>query len=193
MARAIAIVFAYIVIGSWICVSSASSQDSKSTASNGVDAYFSPRGGCTKAVVDEIDKAKTTIHVQAYSFTSVPIAEAILRAKERGVQVNAILDKSNQTDKYSAATMLENHDIPVLIDAQHAIAHNKIIIIDKSVLLTGSFNFTKAAEESNAENLLIIRGNDELVHKYLDNFTTHRDHAKRYEKIEKEQSKKSKR
>jgi phosphatidylserine/phosphatidylglycerophosphate/cardiolipin synthase-like enzyme len=71
--------------------------------------------------------------------------------------VQAVLDESNNTAKYSAATFLLHAGIPTFIDAKHAIAHNKIIIIDGRTVITGSFNFTKAAEERNAENLLILR------------------------------------
>jgi phosphatidylserine/phosphatidylglycerophosphate/cardiolipin synthase-like enzyme len=69
-----------------------------------------------------------------------------------------------------------NARIPAYIDAEHAIAHNKIILIDRSVVITGSFNFTRAAEEKNAENLLIIRSK-ELVKPYLDNWQYHRNHS----------------
>ncbi|HTR44450.1 MAG TPA: phospholipase D-like domain-containing protein, partial [Thermodesulfovibrionales bacterium] len=58
---------------------------------------------------------------------------------------------------YSAADFTFNMGIPTYIDAQHAIAHNKVMIIDKETVITGSFNFTKAAEERNAENLLILK------------------------------------
>jgi len=73
---------------------------------------------------------------------------------KRGVKVVAVLDKSNETEKYSAATFLVHAGIQPLIDDQHAIAHNKVMVIDSATILTGSFNFTKAAEERNAENLL---------------------------------------
>ncbi|NMW20140.1 MAG: hypothetical protein HKK67_00580 [Chlorobiaceae bacterium] len=66
------------------------------------------------------------------------------------------------------------------IDAVHAIAHNKIIIIDRSTLLTGSFNFTKAAEEKNAENLLILKGNKRLVDRYVQNFIEHKGYSEIY-------------
>ncbi|KAF0221131.1 MAG: phosphatidylserine/phosphatidylglycerophosphate/cardiolipin synthase-like [Geobacteraceae bacterium] len=69
----------------------------------------------------------------------------------------------------------------MLIDDSHAIAHNKIIIIDRQTLITGSFNFTKAAEEKNAENLLVIKGNKPLVDKYVANFEEHRGHSLPYE------------
>src|SRR3989454_12447447 len=121
-----------------------------------IQVYFSPKGGCTEAVVDALSKAKSTVLVQAYSFTSAPIAKALVDAHRRGVRIQVILDKSNQTDKYSAATFTQNAGIPTFIDDKHAIAHNKIMVIDGRTVLTGSFNFTKQAEESNAENLLVI-------------------------------------
>jgi len=70
--------------------------------------------------------------------------------------------------------------IPTYIDAAHAIAHNKIMIIDRETVITGSFNFTKAAEEKNAENLLIIK-NKELAKIYLDNWERHKEHSEKYE------------
>jgi len=99
-----------------------------------IEAYFSPHGGCTEAVIRELDKAKTTILVQAYSFTSAPIAKALLNAHKRGVKMEVILDKSQRTDKYSSATFFYNSGIPVKIDAQHAIAHNKVMIIEGEFL-----------------------------------------------------------
>lgn len=125
-----------------------------------VEVYFSPDGGAQDAVVREIGRARSWILVQAYSFTSAPIAKALVDAKARGVQVAAILDKSQRTEKYSGATFLKNAGIPVLIDYQPAIAHNKVMVIDGEMVITGSFNFTKAAEERNAENLLVIRSRD---------------------------------
>ena len=101
--------------------------------------------------------AKASVLVQAYSFTSAPIAKALLAAHKRGVQVQVILDKSQKSEKYSEADFLVNVGIPTKIDAKHAIAHNKIMIIDGQTVISGSFNFTTAAEEHNAENLLVIR------------------------------------
>lgn len=145
----------------------------------GIQVFFSPKGGVTEAVVNALDHATNTILVQAYSFTSAPIAEALVQARRRGLKVSAILDESQQTEKYSAADFLEHNAILTLIDAQHAIAHNKIIIIDEYVILTGSFNFTKAAEEKNAENLLVI--NDPiLARKYLENWQIHERHSEPY-------------
>jgi phosphatidylserine/phosphatidylglycerophosphate/cardiolipin synthase-like enzyme len=141
--------------------------------------YFSPKGGCAPAIVEALNKAQTTILVQAYSFTSAPIAQALVKAHQRGVKVQVILDKSQRTDKYSSADFLNHANIPTLIDAAHAIAHNKIVIIDDQTVITGSFNFTKAAEERNAKNLLIIQDKN-LVKKYTDNWRNHANHAEPY-------------
>ncbi len=122
-----------------------------------ISVYFSPKGGCTEAVVNVLQGAKKLIRVQAYSFTSAPIAKALVDAHKRGVQVQVILDKSQRSEKYTSASFVSRAGIEVLIDDKHAIAHNKIMIVDDEVVITGSFNFTKAAEEKNAENLLIIR------------------------------------
>lgn len=169
---------ALIILFSLLLTTSAGAAPLPATGT--VEAFFSPRGGATDAVVAEICRAKREILVQAYSFTSKPIAKALLDARKRGVRIDAVLDKSNATAKYSAATFLANAGMPVLIDAEHAIAHNKIIIIDKSTLITGSFNFSKAAEEKNAENLLVIKGNQKLVDQYLLNFEAHKVHSVPY-------------
>ncbi len=85
-----------------------------------------------------MSSAKNTILVQAYSFTSAPISEALLNVHKRGVKVEIILDRSQRTQKYSSATFLFNVGIPVKIDAQHSIAHNKVMIIDGETVITGS-------------------------------------------------------
>ena len=120
------------------------------------EVYFSPNGGCTDAIVRELDKAQVTVLVQAYSFTSYRIAEALLDAHKRGVKVEVILDKSQRTDQYSSADFLSNSGIPTKIDGALAVAYNKVMIIDGEIVVMGSFNFTKSPEEINAENLLVI-------------------------------------
>jgi phosphatidylserine/phosphatidylglycerophosphate/cardiolipin synthase-like enzyme len=147
----------------------------------GVQVYFSPHGGATDAVVNSLEHATNTVLVQAYSFTSAPIARALVEAKRRGVKVQVILDKSQRTEKYSEADFLKNEGIPTLIDAQHAIAHNKVMVVDAYLILTGSFNFTKAAEENNAENLLVI--NDPVLAKqYAENWSAHESHSETYDR-----------
>jgi phosphatidylserine/phosphatidylglycerophosphate/cardiolipin synthase-like enzyme len=144
-----------------------------------VQVFFSPKGGCTEAIIHQIEGAKSEILVQAYSFTSGYIIKALLNAHKRGVKVEVILDKSQRTDKYTSATFLVNSGVPTYIDDIHAIAHNKIMIIDRETVITGSFNFTKSAEEKNAENLLIIKNKD-LAKEYLGNWYTHKSHSEIY-------------
>jgi len=145
------------------------------------EVYFSPNGGCTQAVVHAIDAARVSIRMQAYSFTSLPIAKALVAAKNRApaVDVQVVLDKSQQTERYSVADFLLHAGIPVKIDAAHAIAHNKVIVIDDAIVVTGSFNFTSSAEERNAENLLILHRPD-LALVYAANWTEHAGHSQPY-------------
>jgi len=150
------------------------------TVAADIQVFFSPKGGCTEAVVANLDKATNTVLVLAYSFTSAPIAKALVDAEKRGVKVQVILDKSNRTEKYSSADFIQRTGIPTFIDAKHAIAHNKIMVIDSHTILTGSFNFTKAAEKENAENLLVIQDAD-LAAKYTANWQAHLKHSEPYQ------------
>ncbi len=118
---------------------------------------FTPGGNCTSEIVSAISDAKHSIFVQAYSFTSAPIADALDAAKQRGVDVEVILDKSQAKGRYHSASDFVSDGIPTWIDYKPAIAHNKVMIIDGATVITGSFNFTKAAQYRNAENILIIR------------------------------------
>ena len=144
-----------------------------------IEVYFSPKGGCTDAVVREIEAAQSMILVQAYSFTSPPIAKALVEAHKRGVRVQAILDRSAEKDNYSEADFLAQMGVPTAIDAKHSIAHNKIMILDGRVVLTGSFNFTRQAEDHNAENLLVIRS-PQLAELYAANWQSHAEHSDAY-------------
>jgi len=132
-----------------------------------IEVAFSPHRGATEAVVKLIGEAKQTIEVAAYSFTSKDIANALIAAHNRGVNVQAVLDKSNDTARYTSATFLANEGIPTRIDYEYAIMHNKFIVVDGMTVETGSFNYTKAAEEHNAENVLILRNEPEVAKEYL--------------------------
>lgn len=149
------------------------------SAEPAVEVLFSPYGGCTDRIVSEIDGATGKVRVQAYVFTSAPIAKAIVSAHRRGLDVLVILDKSQRTEKYSSADFTAHAGVPTWIDSRHAIAHNKIIIVDDRIVITGSFNFTNAAEERNAENLVLIR-EPRAVKRYIDNFAAHLAHSQRY-------------
>lgn len=140
------------------------------------DVCFSPKGGCTELIVNTLAQAKSTVLVQAYSFTSAPIAQALVDAHRRGVVVEVILDKSQETARGSQADFVAQAGIPVRIDRTHAIAHSKVMVIDGQTVITGSFNFTEAAEERNAENLVVIR-DKAMAARYQENWNSHDSHS----------------
>lgn len=144
-----------------------------------IDVRFSPKGGCTERIIEALDRARESVLVQAYSFTSAPIAKALVDAHKRGVDVTVILDSSQRSEKYSSADFLVHMGIPTYIDDRHAIAHNKVMILDDTTVVTGSFNFTKSAEEHNAENLLVIR-DPALAAQYTANWKKHLGHSEEY-------------
>ena len=138
---------------------------------------FTPGGNCTQLIVDKLNQAQESIFIQAYSFTSAPIAKAVVEAKRRNIPVYVILDKSQSPkNKYSSAKYLLDNNIETYIDYKPSIAHNKVIIIDGKLLLTGSFNFTKAAQFHNAENLIII-SDPAIAHLYLANWYDRREES----------------
>ena len=143
-----------------------------------IQVYYSPKGGCQDAIVREINRARREILVMAYSFTSEPITLALVEAKKRGLSVSLLLDHSNEKERYTELHVFLQHGLDPYVDADHPIAHNKIMIIDRRTVITGSFNFTNQAEHDNAENLLIIKGHAELTAHYRENFFKHRAHCK---------------
>lgn len=145
---------------------------------NGLTAqvFFSPRGGSTQAVVDALDASQESVYVQAYSFTSKPIMAALMAAHARGVVVQVIADRSCETSRGSITQALQAAGVSVLYDEEHAIAHNKVMVIDGALVVTGSFNFTGNAESSNAENLLMVPS-PALAAAYLQNWTNHQQHS----------------
>jgi phosphatidylserine/phosphatidylglycerophosphate/cardiolipin synthase-like enzyme len=140
------------------------------------DVYFSPRGGCTEAAIKEIDEARKEIVVHAYAFPSYEIARALAKARERGVKVTALLDKSQKREKDTTAYVLEKAGILIYIDSEHPVANSNVMVIDGDTVITGSFGFTKAAEEKNAEDMLIIRSKN-VAKLYLKNFDRHMAHS----------------
>jgi phosphatidylserine/phosphatidylglycerophosphate/cardiolipin synthase-like enzyme len=112
--------------------------------------------------------------MQAYIFQSADIAKALAAAHKKGVKVEVILDRRQRKDTYGIADFLANSGIPSRIDSAHAFAHDKVIVIDDEPVITGSFNFTNAAEDKSAENLLVIK---DIAMKYTDNW---KEHAKRF-------------
>ena len=143
--------------------------------------YFSPGGGCTDAIVSELAAARNTIELQGYSFTSKPIAEGLVAAQKRGVHVTVVLDAAQTSENRKEAQDLVRNGVPVFLDARHAIAHNNVVLIDSRTIVTGSLDFTPAADEQNAENVLILRDQAQLQSSYENNFHSHLIHSQAYD------------
>lgn len=127
------------------------------TDSTSIQVRFSPGDPCLNFIEAAIAKARDTILVHAYGFTSSTVAEALIKAHERGVSVQILVDRSQLTAKSTKVHRVAEKGILVLIDGVPGIAHNKVMIIDDGYVLTGSFNWTDAAEKRNAENLLLVK------------------------------------
>jgi phospholipase D len=130
---------------------------------------FAPGGKCLQLIQQTIDQAKKQILVQAYAFTAPVIADALIAAHKRGVLVRILVDRSQLTGKGSQVEKVKAYGLWVAIDQVPGIAHNKVMLIDDVYVLTGSFNWSNAAEYKNAENLLIIN-NSELHSLYKKNW-----------------------
>ena len=139
------------------------------TLASKLDVCFTPPSGCSEKIIEEINNSKASIYVQAYGFTSRTIADSLINAHLRGVKVSVILDRSNVTQGYSKFKDLKKAGIDVSLDVVPGIAHNKIMIIDEKKVITGSFNFTDAADKRNSENVIIIE-EKETVKQYLNNW-----------------------
>ncbi len=144
-----------------------------------INVYFSPNGGAREAILKEIAIAQKEIDVAMYILTDRELSNALVSAKEKGVKVRILLDsKSTEEIGYSKHHFLNEKNLDVRLDETHkshgdkyeGIMHNKFAIIDKKVLITGSFNWTHSAEELNDENLLIIKESDQLIRKFSDKF-----------------------
>src|SRR6185369_7846496 len=118
---------------------------------------FAPNQGATALIVRTIDESQKSIRVAAYYFTSRPITEALIAAHRRGVDVKVVMDETNKTNFYSSLKPLLDARIPTRTNSHYAIMHDKFMVIDSSTLELGSFNYTRSAEEKNAENVLVIR------------------------------------
>jgi phosphatidylserine/phosphatidylglycerophosphate/cardiolipin synthase-like enzyme len=125
---------------------------------------FSPAQGATALVIKTIGTARQSIHVAAYSFTSRPIADALVAAHDKGVDVEVVLDKSQRRGKMAA--YIAAHGIPTRISYRYSIMHDKFILVDGQTVELGSFNYTSAAEKKNAENVLVIHGSKKIVTDY---------------------------
>ncbi|QEK38816.1 phospholipase D family nuclease [Candidatus Cytomitobacter primus] len=124
-----------------------------------MEVCFTPSQKCTPLIIRNIRKAKNSIYVQAYTWTSKDISQALVEMKKKGVEIKIILDKVNM-NKNNVIHFLQQNNINLMIDHVPGIAHNKIIVIDDHTVITGSFNFSKAADTKNVENVVKIQSKE---------------------------------
>lgn len=151
-------------------------------ATGTVEVVFSPWNDGEAALLAAIEDAREQILVQAYLFTSKPLARGLIAAHRRGVRVEVMLDA--ESNRPASASMLPDFlaaGVPVLVETRHNIAHNKVMLFDpassRAAVATGSYNYTRSARLANAENLLILRGNPALARAYLGNWQRHKADA----------------
>ena len=138
--------------------------------------YFTPPANAVTAIIKAIDASDREVLVQAYSFTHNGIAQALVRAHQRGVLVRVLLDKKSTSSNRFVISALQQAHIEVRQDGKHAIAHNKVMVIDLNKVITGSFNFTNSAATRNAENFLILKSED-LAQQYRLQWKNHWAHG----------------
>jgi len=163
-------------------------EQGKPIASSGdlaqVRAAFTPGENIAPLIIAGVRKARANIRVQAHLFTSKPLADALIAAARRGVRVDVIADANEYSDgRVSALPRLAAGGVAVHLNDRHRISHNKIILIDaglpNATIITGSYNFTRAAEKQNVENIVILSGNSVLARRFLNNYQTHRNQSTR--------------
>ena len=156
----------------------------ESTAQGTLQAAFAPWDDIEALVIDVIDRARTQVLVQAYLITNKKIATALIMAHQRGVDVRLLADAHQSRESATKVPMLAAAGIPIWLETRYQNAHNKVIVIDAATtaatVVTGSFNFTWAAQHKNAENILIARNNPTLAARYAMNWERQREQASAY-------------
>ena len=141
-----------------------------------VQACFSPAGKCSSLIIRESQQAKKELLVAVYAFTSDELATAVVQAKKRGLAVQVVIDRDfDAGNERSKGKFLEAQRVPVRRIAaiksnppvkEAGLMHQKFAILDRSAVLTGSYNWTHAAERLNDENLLFFRDAGPLAEEY---------------------------
>ena len=156
----------------------------ESVAQGTLQAAFAPWDDIEGLVIDVIDHARAQVLMQAYLITNKKIAVALIAAHRRGVDVRLLADANQSHENATKVPMLAAAGIPVWLETRYQNAHNKVIVVDPgtaaATVVTGSFNFTWAAQHKNAENILIARSNPPLATRYARNWERQRQQAIAY-------------
>lgn len=123
---------------------------------NDIKAFFSPDDDVESIINDLVRSATISVHFMAFSFTSDTIGDAMVAMHQKGVTITGVMEKVGSSTKYSEYAKMKSAGIGVSLDKNPFLMHHKIIIIDGRIVIIGSFNFTKNANELNDENIIII-------------------------------------
>lgn len=147
-----------------------------------VQVGFSPEGSAQKLVLETIASAKHDIQILAYAFQAPDIMQALVAAKNRGVNVRVVVDKKRNKGKTSKKAMdfVTNNGVELRTNDHFHIHHDKVIIVDGSTVETGSFNFAPSAETANSENVVVIRDMPEVARQYVAHWQSRWDLGKPY-------------
>lgn len=172
--------FLFIVAIGFLCLTAVSARAERLVLPAGSAAVrFSPDGDVLEGIIASIDGAKSAIRMQLYIFNSEPIARALVRAKARGVDVEGVMDGEQAALARSKASLLAKAGVVLYLDSpEGGINHNKVFIIDGSLLVMGSYNMQDKSEKHSAENVLFIHS-PELAGLYLKNYEQRRRTSKR--------------
>jgi phosphatidylserine/phosphatidylglycerophosphate/cardiolipin synthase-like enzyme len=157
-------------------------------AQGSVQVAFAPWEDAEAMIVEALRTARRQILVQAFSFTSRNLANALIAARRRGVDVRVTADREQTfSSDNSRIPDLAAAGIPVSLEVRYQSAHNKVMVIDadtaNQAVITGSYNWSYAAQNRNAENVLLLRGNPALVRAYASNWHRHHADALPYEGV----------
>jgi phosphatidylserine/phosphatidylglycerophosphate/cardiolipin synthase-like enzyme len=132
-----------------------------------IENYFCPEDSCSIHVIENLKEAKNEIYFMTFSFTHDGIGRTLISMHNKGVKIQGIFEKTRQNE-FSEYYNL-NNSIDVKWDEYEYVMHHKVFIIDNKTVITGSFNPTVSADESNDENVLIIH-DENIAKKYLEEF-----------------------
>ncbi len=121
------------------------------------EVYFSPDDGVLQHVLENVSAARERICFLAFSFTSQPLGDLMLAKAESGVRVQGVFDEGQaHGNRTSQFPRLRAAGLPVYLDANPDLMHHKVIVLDGQTVITGSYNFSRSAEERNDETLLVL-------------------------------------
>ncbi len=155
-----------------VALAATTAQPARAAVTCAVDVGYSPEGTAEQLVLTSIERARQSVRLAAYTFTSPTVARALVGAKRRGIDVAVLADakESAKRTQQAALDVLVQAGIPTRTISAYAIHHEKFIVIDGAAVETGSFNFSAAAARRNSENALLLTGCPDLARSYLNHW-----------------------